>query len=249
MPNLHVLEDFADEIRVLEWSMSGNQPPPVSESNLYCERCRGPRRMQVQYLYRPVSEPLIFGDPGAGLTPSCFKLRCVQCKAVSIAVIFEGPSGPTLAILRSTRGGMSSEHTPTAISYYLDQAARAQSVGALSAAIVMYRSALEHLLFEQGYKNGMCGKQLEALFKDKENGKAPAWASQLHDDDLTVLNKLGNGAVHANGGDVSKQQAIDAELYAAVTVTFEALLEAVYERPRREAERRAKLTAAAAKLR
>jgi hypothetical protein len=35
-------------------------------------------------------------------------------------------------------------------------------VGANSAAVAMFRGALDHLLFEQGLKKGMCGQKLDA---------------------------------------------------------------------------------------
>ncbi|MCY1081443.1 DUF4145 domain-containing protein [Archangium lansingense] len=253
MPHLHVLDDFIEEIRNKEPVLREGEDPPDSDYDLYCEKCQGHRRMTIHCLYLAprirqawMSE---FHELPLELVPSCFRLTCVQCKADSIAVIYEGPTGPTLAILRSTRGGMTSRHTPPAVSYYLDQAARAQNVGAFSAAVVMYRSALEQLLVQQGYSDGTCGTKIGKLLSDQKAGKAPKWVDQLHEDDLHVLNRLGNGAVHANGGDISKQEVLDAELYAAVTLTFEAVLDAAYERPKREAERRAKLAAAAAKMR
>ena len=249
MPHLHVLEDFVEQLGKLD-SIHTRGHAGVSAYDLYCEGCRGYRRMSIRRFFRQEEQLLLPPVDALGmLTPSCFGLSCVQCSAASLAVIYKGSEGPTLAILRSTRGGLASQHTPPAVSYYLEQAARAQSVGALSAAVVMYRSALEQLLVDQGFTKGTCGTKIGDLFAAKEAGKDPKWVDQLHEDDLTVLNRLGNGAVHANGGDISKQAVIDADLYAAVTLTFEALLEVVYERPKREEERRAKLNAAAAKMR
>jgi hypothetical protein len=84
--------------------------------------------------------------------------------------------------------------------------------------------------------------------KPKE-GTAPRWARDLNPEDLHVLNRLGNGAVHTNGGDITKQQEIDHDLVTAVALTFEGLLEMVYERPKKDEERRKRLAEAAGKLR
>ncbi|NTX07071.1 DUF4145 domain-containing protein [Myxococcus sp. CA040A] len=135
------------------------------------------------------------------------------------------------------------------MAYYLDQAARAQSVGAFSAALVMYRSALEHLLHHLGFTTGMLGQKIEDLKKKREGADAPRWIRDLDLEDLSVLGRLGNGAVHTNGGDVTKQDAIDHALVVAVMLTFSHILDDAIERAKRDADRKALLTSAAAQLR
>jgi hypothetical protein len=243
MAQLEVLSEFVVEIDKLEHALAANQFCNIGE--LYCDSCHGRRRMFIKRLFMAGLPNLPY--LAERYTPSAHQLSCVQCSTQVLAVIFSGPSGSQLALLRPTLCGATA-HTPPAVAYYLDQAARAQGVGALSAAVVMYRSALEHLLHDQGFKEDMCGKKIAALEKGVKDGTAPRWARDLNPEDLRVLNRLGNGAVHTNGGDITKQQEIDHDLVTAVALTFEGLLEMVYERPKKDEERRKRLAEAAGKL-
>ncbi|MDY7229756.1 DUF4145 domain-containing protein [Hyalangium rubrum] len=153
-----------------------------------------------------------------------------------------------MAVFPNVMGGLSTQHTPKAVAYYLDQAARAQSAGARSAAIAMYRSALEHLLEDQGFKDGMCGQKVSKLEKAIKDSNAPAWAKDLDPQVMRVLSHLGNGVLHTNGGDITKQENATPELVQAIMVTFEELLEVVYEQPAARAARQRILTEAASKM-
>lgn len=242
------LENLAEFVHALE-QCEGlfNKYLTATIGDLYCEECCGRRRMYARRYFIDGSGEI--SDEIVRRTPSGYQLTCVQCGKSVLAVIYSGPSGSQLALLRSTCGGGATKHTPKEVAYYLDQAARAQSVGAFSAAVVMYRSALEHLLYEQGFTDGMCNAKIKALEDATAAGTAPSWAKDLDPDEMRVLNRLGNGAVHTNGGDITKQQEIDHDLVIAIALTFESLLELVYERPKRQEERRNRLAAVAAKLR
>lgn len=218
---------------------------------LYCPRCQRYSRVSAFIL----SDRGVMGarwqntvgrEPSAraALLPSSWLFSCLQCQARFYAMVFEGSHGAEVVLFSNVAGGLTTPNTSKAVAYYLDQAGRADSAGAKSAAVVMFRSALEHVLFESGYKDGMCGAKLGALQKDVDAGKGPPWTRALSVDDLSVLNKLGNAAVHPNGGDIGVQSAFDEGLLIAVSVTFSALLDAVYERPKAEERRRQRLTAA-----
>ena len=147
---------------------------------LYCPACGGERRMFVTPIDWPfkdkpvpqsfahLRDALLIGsdeesesdqaEAAQRCVPSLFSLACVQCSTKFTALIYAGPDGPSLAVLPSCRGGLATPHTPTGVAFYLNQAQRAQSLGANSAAVAMFRGALEHLLYEQGYEDGMCGK-------------------------------------------------------------------------------------------
>ncbi len=171
------------------------------------------------------------------LVPALFTLVCMECDAKYTAVLYEQHSEPSLVIIPSEGRGLSTRCTPESVSYYLDQAARAHSIGANSAAIAMFRSALEWILEDQGYQQPMLGPKLLALQSHIKNGTAPAWTTQLHPDVLQTLKDLGNTATHTNGGDISKQQAMDVKLYRAAENSLLEVLEIVYERPAEQAER------------
>jgi hypothetical protein len=181
------------------------------------------------------------------LAPAIFRYTCHECDNLWTALLYHGPDTKTeLAVFANHRGGLSTLHTPDGVAFYLDQAHRAQSVGAHSAAVVMYRSALEHLLFEQGYTNGTCGVKVSALKADIAKGQAPSWTHTLDPQLLVVMTKLGNAAAHPNDGDVTKQAVLDSKLLIPVKAAFAELLEKVYEQPIASSQRLADLEAALA---
>jgi hypothetical protein len=93
-----------------------------------------------------------------------------------MVLVHEGPNGIEIVAIPSAYGGVSTPNTPAAVAYYLDQAERSQAVGALSAAVAMYRAALEQLLFDQGYRDGMLAQKITKLIADE---KPPRWFEDL----------------------------------------------------------------------
>jgi hypothetical protein len=206
---------------------------------LHCPKCGDQRRMDMFMRYTLSSK--------ADTAPILATLHCVQCDTSFTAVMYQGPGGHALAVLPSTYGGLTTPHAAPGVAYYLDQAQRAHSVGANSAAVTMFRGALEHLLFEQGFQKGMCGQKLKDLETAITNKTAPKWAYELDTEFLTVMKQLGDGSIHPNDGDVTKQAVLDNELIAKIRHTFEQLLFLVYELPLKKQERLLALRAAVIK--
>jgi len=146
----------------------------------------------------------------------------------------------------NTNAGVSTPQTDSGVAYYLDQAYKAQSVGATSAAVAMYRGALEHLLYSQGYTDGMLGTKITALKKAIQNKTAPDWAMALNTDYLEIIQELGNGAIHPNDGDIKLQAELDTALLDTLDITFTHLLYLVYEAPHLQETRLNNLKAKAA---
>jgi hypothetical protein len=237
------IRDFEKAIRshgLLEAFVAGD---------LYCPPCGGPRRVAITFLYEPRSRRALglnlAGDVLEQLTPSLLLFVCLQCETKFIAVLYPGPDGPALAVLPSCRGGLTTPRTPPGVAFYLDQAHKAESVGAYSAAVAMFRGALEHLLFEQGHKTGMLNAKLTKLEADVQSRSAPKWALELDTAFLQVLKDLGNGSIHPNDGDVTKQAALDGDLLVRVKEVFLYLLFLVYEAPHQKAAALAALQAKA----
>jgi hypothetical protein len=211
-----------------------------SQGKLYCVECCALRRMDLKarnYSYKVVNS--------ISIPPSIEELvargtsviyTCVQCQTGYTAFVYDGPDGIDLIVLPSKHGGIVTPRTPQGVRYYADQAHRAESVGARSAAIGMFRSALEHLLFDQGFKRQNCGTKIIDLEKAIAEKKAPKWALEIEPDLLRVLKELGDAALHPNDGDVTKQAALDTELLGRVKTAFELLLHEVYEEHHRRAE-------------
>lgn len=206
----------------------------------FCPSCGETRRVALFSLHWEIgSKPdeqgeLRFTFDSDEATPALFRAKCLQCHEGITIVVSCGPHGPELVALPSTYGGLSTPNTPSPVAFYLDQAQRCQSVGALSATVAMYRAALEQLLYEQGYKSGMLKKKIEDLIADTN---APPWRDQLDPAFLEAMKDLGNAAIHPNDGDISKQAALHAGLLREVRALFEELLEEAYEVERRRADR------------
>ena len=90
---------------------------------------------------------------------------------------------------------------------------------------------IEHLLFDHGYKDGMLGEKIKNLFKDVKNGEAPKWATDLDETFLNLLKDLGNGSIHPNDGNTSKQAELDLNLINSVYLAFRALPFIAYDAP------------------
>lgn len=180
--------------------------------------------------------------------PYVFKTKCLQCEHEAVLVIYQGAEQMEMAVLHDTYGGCVTTHTPNEVKYYIDQAFRARSVGAMSAAMTMYRSALEWIMYDQGYTNGMLGKKISELQNDITAGKAPKWAQEINTDFLEAIKEIGNGAIHTNGGDISKQKEIDKELIEIVDIVFAELLDKIYEQPMRSAGNLSKLQQVVSKI-
>lgn len=166
--------------------------------------------------------------------PAVLGYVCRECGLRFTAFIYSTEAGDDLFVVPHRAGGMRTPNTPAGVAFYLDQAARAESAAARSAAVAMYRGALEQLLFEQGYKTGMLGKKLQTLEREIAAGTAPKWARDLETEFLTVLKDLGNSAIHPNNGDTTQQALLDGELLARVKQVFLHLLDLVYEAPLRK---------------
>jgi hypothetical protein len=233
------IDDLVEALKANRNVFFGNV---VQTGSLYCPACGAERRMSIWIL----STPKDVTQAGTGgfvtsmenekFVPTLLRLACVQCEAKFTGVIYEGPDGPDAVILPSIRGGLTTPHTPVGVAYYLDQAYRAEVVGARSAAVAMYRGALEQLLFEQKYTKGMLKQKLDTLEVDIAQGTAPKWALDLDTRFLTVLKNLGDGSIHPNDGDVTKQSVLDEELVRKVRATFLMLLFLVYEAPHEKQE-------------
>jgi hypothetical protein len=225
--------------------------------SIYCGRCKGDRRVRIYTStffdtqsghYPGFGQRLqisIFSTP----LPALFRYVCIQCDAAWSALVYPSQDEIRLALLPAHfgAGGIASENTPQGVAYYLDQAARCHYISANSAAITMLRSALEWLLEEQGYTERMLGPKLAALDKAIVGGTAPSWVNEISPEYLKVIKDLGNIAAHTNGGELAKQDALDAQIYRQVELTFLELLEVIYERPAKQAQRLAELKKASGK--
>ncbi len=203
-------------------------------ADMYCPNCGDFRKMNVANAFSKTQEINLVGDIAEQIIPAVFYYSCAQCAIRFTAIVYRGPEGASLPVLPSCHGGLTTPHTPKGVAYYLDQANRAQSVGANSSAVAMFRGALENLLFEQGYQTGMLGTKLNQLEENIKRGAAPKWAMEIDTDFLQVMKDLGNASIHPNDGDVEKQKLLDNGLISKMKSTFNLLLFLVYELPHKK---------------
>ena len=134
--------------------------------DLYCPPCGDSRRVRLRVLRSPFQGWTNIADIDSlvkTLPGTLFNMTCLQCGTLFTGLFYKAPEGLGLVVLPSKHGGITTPHTPVGVAYYLDQAHKAKTMGAYSAAVAMFRGALEQLLYHQGYKDGMLGKKIEPV--------------------------------------------------------------------------------------
>ena len=182
----------------------------------YCSHCGADQRLYVTLLSDGWSYCESLSEFRTQISPSFLSGVCLRCQNPYFFIFFNGPDGLELVVLSTVLGGLTSPHTPSSVGFYLDQANRSKNAGAHSAAMAMFRAAVEHILFEQGYQDRMLGPKLKHLEADISSSTAPLWAQNLGTDELHVLNELAEVAIHTNDGDVTRQSAFDKSLLISV---------------------------------
>ncbi|MGL5749837.1 MAG: DUF4145 domain-containing protein [Paraclostridium sp.] len=175
---------------------------------------------------------------------------CLQCdNTVAILIINEKYESRVIR-LYGKGGGVTTKHTPKSVKYYLDEAYKCKSIGAYTAAIAMYRTALENLLYDNGYTKGMLSDKIKEFEKAKQDGNAPLWADYIKGSILDKVRDLGNYAVHTNKGDIEKQEYLQDEgLLICIDDVFKYILQKIYEESKEQEELFEKLKRTTQKLR
>jgi len=143
--------------------------------------------------------------------------------------------------LRLDHASVATTNTPASVAYYLEQAYLCQSVNAYSATLAMYRTALDAILFNAGYREGMVGNKIAALERDIAACHGPLWARTLLPPYLKVIKDLGNSSLHVSNEDLTEERAIDDDLIQEVELTIHTLLDEAYEKEARDKARLEKL--------
>lgn len=220
---------------------------------IFCSECKDNRNMHI-YLWQyknPHKPPYnIMGtneydiidrrvsqeEALKSIFPSLWIASCMQCDRKHFIILYKTEEDQKLLILSDCLDGIATKNTPEPIRYYLDQAYKARMIGANSACISMYRAALEQILYEQGYTEVMLNKKIKKLENDLKSGNAPKWATTIDIDVFDYIKKLGNGSIHPNDGDISKQSVLDDELVKSIDILFREFLYEIYEKPIKKAK-------------
>lgn len=217
----------------------------------FCPKCGDKRRMQIELKhydgsnndYRhsmgaSISEPSIPSTKRKEIPVSRFpiilKCTCLQCNSQIIVLIYlDSEKKLKYVFLYDTYTGAITPNTPEEVKYYLNEAFKCRSIGAYSATVTMYRSALEWLMYLNGYEDGLLGRKLSMFFEDIKNNKAPKWAYNIPSNILTVIKDFGNKSIHTNKGDISIQNKMNIDLVQKIDLAFKFILELAYEQPHR----------------
>lgn len=181
-------------------------------------------------------------SPGE-LLHSSFRFTCVTCNTSAISIVYGTPERPVLLVLFSQSGSIATDRTPETVRYFLEQAYLCNSMKAYSATLAMYRTALDALLFNQGFTDGMVGQKLRLLEEKIESGTAPSWAAGIEKEYLAVIKNLGNSSLHISTEDITREREISDAAIHEVELAFNELLDRVYEHEARQRERLEKLKA------
>lgn len=198
----------------------------------FCGKCRASRPHFIMLRAYPKAyggHPITAMKDSKG-TPAVFGYQCVDCNSWTFAALL---NKQRLALWSPVGSGTRTPKTPDAVTHYLTEAYLAKSNGARSAAAAMYRAALEQLLHQQGYNQDTLHQKIQALVKQTEAGGGPSWAREAPF--LKAIKAIGNGAIHPNDGDITRQQKLDGDLLNGIDRFMESLLDQVYEAPARKA--------------
>jgi uncharacterized protein DUF4145 len=219
----------------LGWAPDPDRPRPDPEpafDGTFCPSCGEERRMGLRQIawrasWSPAGSAELRTPEGQ---PSLFSLRCLQCDHMMRVLASPEAEGGVEVFLIPRRWATGiPDGTPGVIAYALEQAERAQATKASSAAVVMYRRALEHLLADQGYHHGSLAHRIRTLLAAEP---APAWLASLDPEYLGLVKELGNAASHGDGG-IAQREVFDEETMRQVHSLFDQILKSVYGPGRR----------------
>jgi hypothetical protein len=202
------------------------------DGEVVCRRCGEPCACDARTLvYEP--EAVV-----------CLELECRQCQGLFFLVWYKmtDKTARTVLLQRFT-DSVFSPNAPPEVAYYCEQARLGRSVGANSAAVVMFRAAIEQVLADKGCTARTCGGKLAELEKDLEKGNPKAdWAKSLDTELIRQMKIIGDGGTH---GDAKAIVAYDGEMVDVAEVVVRAVLHFVYEAPKRKSNFEAAIRAKA----
>lgn len=209
----------------------------VSEDKLFCPVCSKDRFVRIRLLKHTGVLSKI-----CGLTPwlldasinnhgtaSLIAFICQQCSSKLVGLIFDHEDPKYVLLSLDLVTGRSLSKTPTRVLHFVDQAQKCQLAGAYGAAVAMYRVALEQILHDQGYTNGMLNQKIEELATKIDAGSAKGWELNWDSEMLHTLRKIGNLLIHPKNLNALIES--DEELAYSSKAVIEFMLHEIYELP------------------
>lgn len=236
-PNLDDASRVASDIR--KFRELADAARFLSGRRLFCSRCVDLVEVEVQALYAGGDIPDAgqhAGPPLAPLplrSPSLFAYRCKRCARTWYALLAIAPpesQTDELYPLRRSRlvllpvtPALTSQSVDPEANFYFREAETARYAGAHTAAMAMYRSAVEAFLGSIGFQDRSLDHRIAAFEAARANGTLPADLQQLPQPALNAVRIIGNFAVHAGWLPQQRKQ-IGSELTLAAAQLVTVLL-------------------------
>lgn len=159
--------------------------------------------------------------------------RCCHCENYSNVLIYKENSKPSISVIHEKYDISSSNDIPYNITYYINEALKCKNVNAYSASVAMYRTALDNLLYDNGYTQNKLASKISQLEEDKASGKDDSWLYFINEESLDTLRQLGNYSVHPNNGNINIQEAFyDEKFIHSINKMFKIILDCIYIKPK-----------------
>ncbi len=198
--------------------------PSTPRAKCYCPACND---MRVGDVY--ITNYIIHGSNSYRGESTIYVHKCLQCEHETILILHKVDDELTMTSVYSTNQAFDSNTVNKSVCYYMSEALRAESSGAYSASMAMYRATLDCLLYDQGFHEGMLGRKISEM-----KIKHPKWLDGIDERILTVIQKLGNESIHPNNGDIDLQKKFDRDLLFDVKLALSILIKHVYIYPAEE---------------
>jgi hypothetical protein len=196
--------------------------------NSYCSACKKHRYFKTGFL--PTSA--VHWTPkelaqNLNLTPFAVWLQCDHCSIIFWSFGYQQKESGKVASFSNRTYSNGSLHAPEEVNRFLDEANKCKAVGAIVAAIAMYRSALEHILIFEGFTTGLLSEKIADLEAALTLNNGPKWSNKVTTEIMSTIKNLGNTSIHAKTVDQLKEMnTMDLNKYQIV---FDYLLFVIYE--------------------
>ena len=194
----------------------------------FCPKCKMMCYGELEFLYTDEIR-------GLSINPQSkheyiYKHTCAQCENEIFLIKHPVDGQSSLTFVYNAEIQYDWSCVPDGINYYMAQAFKSRSVGANSAAMAMYRSALEWLLFSLGFKE----KDLNIRIDQFEESE---YSEKIGTEFMDILRLLGNNAVHVNDGDLSLQKSFDDDLLNSTEELLNELINQIFIGPEEHKKR------------
>jgi len=242
LPSINSLEEIAKKMDEVEkFTIFGR---------LWCPYCERENRFRIAPIKVTVNEnyderPISKGARGewdnlsndlTRFEGSFLSYVCTTCEKNGKGLVQQLNGRTVLLNFFAKNSSVASPHCPETVRHYLEQAASCYCTKAYSATLAMFRTALDAVMFDAGYREGMLGQKIAKLERDITDSKAPKWATEINIEFMKILKNLGNSSLHISKEDITAEKSISDVDIKQAELALSRLLHFVYEKDAEERE-------------